>query len=88
VLLSEISQTGTLKKVLNDLTIKFKNLAVSQTYGVYTAASTQPLQRHYVNANEPFTLKKVGEGSEQLHVFYYNHDFEPAGSPMNIAPKM
>jgi GWxTD domain-containing protein len=87
VLLSEISQTGTLKKVLNDLTIKFKNLAVSQTYGVYTAASTQPLQRHYVNANEPFTLKKVGEGSEQLHVFYYNHDFEAAGSPMNIAPK-
>jgi hypothetical protein len=30
VLLSEISQTGTLKKVLNDLTIRFKELSVNQ----------------------------------------------------------
>ncbi len=37
VLLSEISQAGTLKKVLNDLTIRFKKLAVNQMYGVYTA---------------------------------------------------
>lgn len=87
VLLSEISQTGTLKKVLNDLTIKFKKQGVNETYGVYTASSSQPLQRHYINSNEPFTLKKASGGSEQLHVFYYNHDFEAAGSPMNIAPK-
>lgn len=87
VLLSEISQTGTLKKVLNDLTIKFKKQGVNETYGVYTASSSQPLQRHYINSNEPFTLKKASGGSEQLHVYYYNHDFEAAGSPMNIAPK-
>ena len=87
VLLSEISQTGTLKKVLNDLTIKFKKQGVNETYGVYTASSSQPLQRHYINSNEPFTLKKASSGSEQLHVYYYNHDFEAAGSPMNIAPK-
>ncbi|MCE6989264.1 GWxTD domain-containing protein [Dyadobacter sp. CY323] len=87
VLLSEISQVGTLKKVLNDLTVRFKKLDVSQTYGVYTGASSRPLQRHYINTNEPFTLKKAGEGNDQLHVFYYNHDFEPAGSPMNIASK-
>ncbi|WP_233846172.1 GWxTD domain-containing protein [Dyadobacter sp. CY326] len=87
VLLSEISQTGTLKKVLNDLTIRFKRQAVNETYGVYTSSSNQPLQRHYININEPFTLKKAAGGSEQLHVFYYNHDFEAAGSPMNIAAK-
>ncbi|TLU99277.1 GWxTD domain-containing protein [Dyadobacter luticola] len=87
VLLSEISQVGTLKKVLNDLTIHFKKMTVSQTYGVHTAASPQPLQRHYINADEAFTLKKASEGSDQLHVFYYNHEFEPAGSPMNVAPK-
>jgi GWxTD domain-containing protein len=87
VLLSEISQVGTLKKVLNDLTIHFKKLSVSQVYGVYTATSSQPLQRHYINSNEPFTLKKAGDGTDNLHVFYYNHDFEPAGSPMNVSPK-
>lgn len=87
VLLSEISQTGTLKKVLNDLTIRFKKLAVNQTYGVYVGNSSQPLQRHYVNTNEQVTIKKAVGGADQLHVYYYNHDFEPAGSPMNIAPK-
>ncbi|MCE7061090.1 GWxTD domain-containing protein [Dyadobacter sp. CY343] len=87
VLLSEISQTGTLKKVLNDLTIRFKKLDVNQTYGVYTANSTQPLQRHYINSNESFVIKKLNPEEEQLHVFYYNHDFEAAGSPMNIANK-
>jgi GWxTD domain-containing protein len=87
VLLSEISQAGTLKKVLNDLTIHFKKQAVNVMYGVYTAASKQPLQRHYVNSNEPFTLKKAEGNSEKLHVIYYNHDFEAAGSPMNVAPK-
>jgi GWxTD domain-containing protein len=87
VLLSEISQTGTLKKVLNDLTLRFKQHTVSERYGVYTSASSQPLQRHYVNINEPVTLKNLSQSSEDLHVFYYSHDFEPAGSPMNIAPK-
>jgi GWxTD domain-containing protein len=87
VLLSEISQVGTLKKVLNDLTIRFKKLDVNQTYGVYTANSSQPLQRHYVNTTESFVVKKIDGADQQLHVFYYNHDFEPAGSPMNIASK-
>ncbi|QRR04344.1 GWxTD domain-containing protein [Dyadobacter sandarakinus] len=87
VLLSEISQTGTLKKVLNDLTIHFKKMAVGQVYGVYTATSTQPLQRHYINLNEEFTLKNTEGSPAQLHVVYYNHDFEAAGSPMNVAQK-
>jgi len=87
VLLSEISQSGTLKKVLNDLTIRFKKHSASELYGVYTAASTEPLQRHYINSNEPFTVKRITENADQLHVFYYKHSFDAAGSPMNTAPK-
>ncbi|WP_082489203.1 GWxTD domain-containing protein [Dyadobacter sp. Leaf189] len=87
VLLSEISQVGTLKKVLNDLTIRFKKLDVNQTYGVYTSNSTLPLQRHYISSNESFVVKKLTGEAQPLHVYYYNHDFEPAGSPMNIASK-
>ena len=86
VLLSEISQTGTLKKVLNDLTIRFKKQSTSELYGVYTAASSEPLQRHYINSNEQFTIKRANESADQLHVFYYKHSFDPAGSPMNTAP--
>jgi GWxTD domain-containing protein len=86
VLLSEISQTGTLKKVLNDLTIRFKKQSTSELYGVYTSASSQPLQRHYINSNDAFTIKRANESSDLLHVFYYGHSFDPAGSPMNTAP--
>jgi GWxTD domain-containing protein len=87
VLLSEISQTGTLKKVLNDLPIRFKSQATSEVYGVFTSAGADPLQRHYINSNEPFVIKKLTESSDKLYVYYYAHHFEAAGSPMNTAPK-
>ena len=87
VLLSEISQTGTLKKVLNDLTIRFKKQSASELYGIYTTASVEPLQRHYLNVNTPFTVKRLTQEPGVLHVFYYGHSFEAAGSPMNTTPK-
>lgn len=87
VLLSEISQTGTLKKVLNDLTIRFKKQSATELYGVYTTASKEPLQRHYVSTTENFTIRRINENTEKLHVFYYNHSFDAAGSPMNTAPR-
>ena len=87
VLLSEISQTGTLKKVLNDLTIRFKKETTSEIYGVYVAANKEPLQRHYVNSTESFTIKRITEQPEKLQVYYYSHSFDAAGSPMNVAAK-
>jgi GWxTD domain-containing protein len=87
VLLSEISQTGTLKKVLNDLTIRFKRQAATELFGIYTDASQEPLQRHYVNTTESFTVKRINAEAQQLHVFYYKHNFDAAGSPMNTAPR-
>ena len=87
VLLSEISQTGTLKKVLNDLTIRFKKQSASELYGIYTTASVEPLQRHYLNVNTPFTVKRLTQEPGVLHVFYYGHSFEAAGSPMNTTPR-
>jgi GWxTD domain-containing protein len=88
VLLSEISQTGTLKKVLNDLTIRFKRQAATELFGVYTDASKEPLQRHYVNTTESFTVKRINEDVQKLHVFYYKHNFDAAGSPMNTTPRV
>jgi len=87
VLLSEISQTGTLKKVLNDLTIRFKKQTATELFGVYTNASKDPLQRHYVNTTENFVIKRINEAPEKLTVFYYEHSFDAAGSPMNTAPR-
>lgn len=87
VLLSEISQMGTLKKVLNDLTIRFKKESASELFGVYAGSSKEPLQRHYVSNTENFTIKRINEATEKLHVFYYQHSFDAAGSPMNTASR-
>jgi GWxTD domain-containing protein len=87
VLLSEISQTGTLKKVLNDLTIHFKKHSASELFGIYTAESSEPIQRHYLNAGSPFSVKRLDQEPGTLQVFYYGHSFDAAGSPMNTSPK-
>lgn len=87
VLLSEISQIGTLKKVLNDLTIKFKDKSTNDQYAIFTDASSEPLQRHFINSNQPFYVNKIDGEKNKLYVYYYSHSFEPAASPMNTAPK-
>ncbi len=87
VLLSEISQIGTLKKVLNDLTIEFKNKETDKHVGVYTENENIPLKRHFVRTDESFNLKDLNGATKPLQVFYYSHAFDPAGSPMNTAPK-
>jgi GWxTD domain-containing protein len=87
VLLSEISQMGTLKKVLNDLTIRFKRQTTTEMFGIYTESSKEPLQRHYVNTTENFVVRRINEASQKLHVFYYRHIFDAAGSPMNTAQR-
>ncbi|HEV7350058.1 GWxTD domain-containing protein [Telluribacter sp.] len=87
VLLSEISQTGTLKKVLNDLPIRFREQRASDRYGIFNANGEVPVQRHYVNQGEPFQVKNLRNESERLYVYYYSHPFDPAGSPMNTVPR-
>ncbi|PWJ55591.1 GWxTD domain-containing protein [Dyadobacter jejuensis] len=87
VLLSELSQIGTLKKVLNDLTIPFKQQQTNDLYAVFPSATQFPLERHFVRTNETVRLLNLEKSSQPLQVFYYRHDFDPAGSPMNTSPK-
>ncbi len=87
VLLSEISQIGTLKKVLNDLSLSFKNKDTNNHFGIYSQNDDIPNKRHFVRGNESFTVKDLARSSQTLQVFYYAHQFDPAGSPMNTSPK-
>ncbi len=87
VLLSEISQIGTLKKVLNDLSIEFKNNQTNNLFGIYTQNENIPLKRHYVRKDETFKVKDLIGNNKSLYVLYYAHAFDAAGSPMNTAPK-
>ncbi|MPR35435.1 GWxTD domain-containing protein [Salmonirosea aquatica] len=87
VLLMEISQTGTLKKVLNDLAIRFREQRDSDRFAVYESGKQVPLRRHFVTQNEPVQIRSISDRSEPLQVFYYRHGFDAAASPMNTVPR-
>ena len=87
VLLMEISQTGTLKKVLNDLAIRFSEQRDSDRFAVFEAQQNVPLRRHFVTQSEPIQIRSVSGQSVPLKVLYYRHGFDAAASPMNTVPR-
>jgi GWxTD domain-containing protein len=87
VMLIEISQIGTLKKVLNDLPISFNNQRDSEKFGVFEGGKNVPLRRHFVSQNQPVEVHSLSGKSTPLYVYYYRHGFEAAPSPMNTVPK-
>ncbi len=87
VVLSEISEAGTMKKSLNDLPVRFTNLKTSDRYGIFDSATGNLLNRNYVHSGEKIEIRALGGDVASLQGSYYNHVFEPAGSPMNTAPR-
>src|SRR5690606_16404794 len=85
ILLTEITQPGTLRKMLNDLQVRFRGeQRTSERDGVFVnGESTIPHDRHFVRIGQPVTLKKLSGNQGELVVSYYNHVFDPAISPMN-----
>lgn len=87
VVLSEISEAGTIKKSLNDLPVRFTNLKISDQYGVFDSATGNLLNRNYVHSGEKIVVRTLSGEGTSLQGAYYSHMFEPAGSPMNTAPR-
>ena len=87
VLLMELSQTGTLKKVLNDLPIRFREQRDSDKLAVFEKQQTAPLRRHFIPKNETVKIETLDGRSRPLQVYYYRHGFEAAPSPMNTTPR-
>lgn len=87
VLLMEISQTGTLKKVLNDLPIRFKDQRASDKIAVFEGQKDIPLRRHFIRENETVVVQTIAGSGMPLHVSYYGQGFDAAPSPMNTVPR-
>ncbi|GHB59991.1 hypothetical protein GCM10007390_12140 [Persicitalea jodogahamensis] len=87
VLLMELSQTGTLKKVLNDLPIRFKEQRDSDRLAVFEGQQNAPLRRHFIPKNERVKIQLLDGSSKPLQGYYYRHGFEAAPSPMNTTPR-
>jgi GWxTD domain-containing protein len=87
VLLTEITETATGKKALNDLPLRFRATNLNDRITLFDPKSGLPLLRHYVNIGDTVLLGDVSGSRQTLYGFRYKHDFEAASSPMNTAPR-
>ncbi|GAA4445828.1 hypothetical protein GCM10023189_00200 [Nibrella saemangeumensis] len=87
VLLTEISETTSGKKSLNDIPIRFKATKLSDRFSLYSPNGQLPQLKNYVNVNDTVVIRDVAGTSKQLYLFRYKHDFDPAQSPMNTSSR-
>lgn len=87
LLLTEITENISMKKMLNDLPVRFKTSKLGDGFGLFDGDGKDFLQRNYVREGERIRVKSLSDVQRKLFVFYYNHEFEAAGSPMNTAPR-
>ncbi|WP_375444658.1 GWxTD domain-containing protein [uncultured Fibrella sp.] len=82
ILLTEISETGTGKKALNDLPLRFKPTKLSDQFAVFDAAGRLPQLRNFVRSQDTVMIRDVSGTKKALYVYRYKHEFDPALPPM------
>ncbi|RRB07722.1 GWxTD domain-containing protein [Larkinella rosea] len=88
VMLAEITEISSGRKVLNDMPIRFKATKLSDRFAFFDPKTNLPQQQHFVNTGDTIVVRDVlGSVSKSLHLYRYEHDFDPAQSPMNTTPR-
>ncbi len=87
LLLTEITETSTGKKSLNDLPIRFLAPRLADRFALFDAAGQLPRLRNFATVNDTLIIRDVAGTSKPLHVIRYRHEFDPATSPMNLASR-
>lgn len=87
VLLAELSEIGTTKKILNDLAIRFKSDKLSDKFSFFEKTGRVPTLQNFVNVNDTLRLQNINKTPQQLFVMRYRHNFDAAASPMSTSPR-
>ncbi len=87
VMLAEFVETDGSKKSMTELMIRFKNPKLSDRYALFDRKGIQPLMRNYANVNDTLMLRNMAGTSKKMYMYYYNHNFDPAASPMNTGAR-
>ncbi|MRS64949.1 GWxTD domain-containing protein [Larkinella terrae] len=88
VMLAEITEISSGRKVLNDMPIRFKATKLSDRFAFFDPRTNLPQQQHFVNVGDTVIVRDVlGSVAKSLHLYRYQHDFDPAQSPMNTTPR-
>lgn len=87
LLLTEIFENETSKKSTTDLTINLQGTRLSDKYSLFVKDMDVPTFRNYVNVKDEFQIRSILPNSNELYLVRYNHEFDPAQSPMSTNPK-
>ncbi|HEX9956504.1 MAG TPA: GWxTD domain-containing protein [Fibrella sp.] len=87
ILLTEISETSTGKKALNDLPLRFKPTKLSDKFTVFDATGRLPQLRNFVRAQDTVMIRDVSGTKQNLYVYRYKHEFDPALPPMTATQR-
>ncbi len=87
LLLSEITETSSGKKALNDLPVRFVAPRLLDRFALFDAKGRLPRLRNFVTVNDTVVIRDVAGTSKPLRAVRYRHEFEPASSPLNLVPR-
>jgi GWxTD domain-containing protein len=87
VLWLQITDNKTSQKIRNDVVLRFNTNKFSEEFAVFNEAGDLPYVKHYFYATDTLQIKDLRSTEKQMIVTRYNHDFDPALSPMATAGK-
>lgn len=87
LLLAEIFEIETTKKLTNDLTIDFSGTRLSDRFGLYSGDTNIPLYRGYVSKEENIQINSLIPTDKSIFLVRYEHEFDAAQSPMATVPR-
>jgi GWxTD domain-containing protein len=82
LLLTEIFELETNKKLTSDLILDFLGLRLNDRYGLFVEDMNTPLYRSYIKQDEVFQINSLMKNNKTLFLIHYEHEFEAAQSPM------
>jgi GWxTD domain-containing protein len=92
ILLTEITETTSGKKALNDLPIRFRSTNLQDRLVLTDPRTRLPLLRHFAHTGDTLVLAGVAAGGlapapVSLTAVRYRYEFDAASSPMNTTPR-
>jgi GWxTD domain-containing protein len=87
VLWLQVADTRQGQRIRNDVVLRFNTNKFSEQFAVFGQAGDLPYVKNFFYAEDTLQIKDLYNTTKTLIVTKYNHDFDPALSPMATAGK-
>ncbi len=87
LLLLEINNITLSRKILHDVPLRFKAARLSDSYGIFDQYGEYPMVHNFATAEDTLKIMDLNRSNRAMVVQYYNHEFEPAPSPMGTGSR-